>query len=320
MRGISLILVIVTTGFFNLEVSAQIKEEFLTDSSSVRVLKGTLLNPKTSEKKYPLVLIIAGSGPTDRDGNGPTMKSDYLKLLAENFAASGIASFRYDKRGVGKSKIPNLKEKDLVFQDFSGDAEAWIKRFKRDTRFSKIIVLGHSEGSLVGMLSAKAAQADGFISLAGAGRPIDVILKEQLQANPYNPEQLRTDAGIILDSLKAGFQVKKINQFLVSIFRPSVQPFLISWMQLDPAVELSKLKVSCMIVQGSTDIQVSVTDAEKLKKAKPQAQYLIVEGMNHVLRDAPVERMENAATYTQFEKPLSAGLTPALVSFIHSIK
>ena len=252
--------------FLRFETVAQVQEEFLTDSSSVRVLKGTLLSPEASKKKYPLVLIIAGSGPTDRDGNGPALKSDYLKLLAENLAASGIASFRYDKRGVGKSKVSSFKEQDLVFTDFSRDAEAWIKRFKKDTRFSKIIVLGHSEGSLVGMLSAKAAEADGFISVAGAGRPIDQILKEQLQANPYNPEQLKIDAGIILDSLKAGQRVKKINPLLLSIFRPSVQPFLISWIQLDPAMEISKLKIPCMIVQGSTDIQVSVTDAEQLKR------------------------------------------------------
>jgi uncharacterized protein len=207
-----------------------------------------------------------------------------------------------------------------VFTDFSDDASSWITQLKKDSRFSKIIVLGHSEGSLLGMIASRVSKADGFISLAGAGRSIDVILKEQILANPNNPEQLRTDANIIIDSLKAGFRVKKINPYLFAIFRPSIQPFMISWIPLAPALELGKLHVPSMIVQGTTDIQVSVTDAERLKNMNPKSHYLLVEGMNHILRDAPMDRAANFATYSQPEKPLSAALLPALVTFIRSVK
>lgn len=318
MRKITLLLLL--NFFFQLLAYSQSYEELLTDSTDVRVLKGTLLLPAPLKKPIPLVLIIAGSGPTDRNGNGPMIKSDCYKMLAEGLAKEGIASFRYDKRGIGKSTANNMREESLVFTDFSDDASVWIARFKKDFRFTKIIVIGHSEGSLLGMIAARVSKADGFISLAGAGRSIDVILKEQIQANPNNPEQLRTDANVIIDSLKAGFRVKKINPYLLTIFRPSIQPYMISWIPLDPAVELSKLQIPSMIVQGTTDIQVSVADAERLKKMNPKSTYLLVEGMNHILRDAPIERAANFATYSQPDKPLSATLLPGLVSFIRSVK
>lgn len=299
---------------------AQTTEQSYTDSTAIRVLKGTLFLPESRQKKTPLVIMIAGSGPTDRDGNSPQLKSDYLKLLAADFLKNEIASFRYDKRFSGKSTVSDKREESLVFEDFSNDAADWIRKFKSDKRFSKIIVLGHSEGSLVGMLAAETANADGFISLAGAGRPIDEILKEQLNANPYNPEQLLNDAAIILDSLKAGYAVKKVNPMLASIFRPSVQPYMISWMRYDPAEVIHNLPMPVMIVQGTTDIQVSTKDAERLKQARPDGVYSLIQGMNHVLRDAPEDRIGNIAVYSQFDKPLSAALLPELVEFILSVK
>ncbi len=305
---------------FSITVAAQPVEYTYTDSTGTRILQGTMLYPDVKRGKVPLVLIIAGSGPTDRDGNNRQLKSDYLKLLAEGLAQQGIASFRYDKRGVGKSTMKTNREYALVIEDFSSDAADWIRIFKSDKRFKNIIVLGHSEGSLLGMLAAQSAKANGFISLAGAGRPIDEILKEQIKSNPFNPEQLVHDNESILDSLKAGFEVKQINPLLQPLYRPGIQPYMISWLKYDPAKLLKGLNMPCMIVQGSTDIQVAVKDAERLKDARPDARFLIIEGMNHVLRDAPEERMANIAVYSQAEKPLSSSLIPALIEFIRSVK
>jgi uncharacterized protein len=214
--------------FSGLSGYAQFSQYELTDSSAARVLKGTLLLPETIQQQVPLALIIAGSGPTDRDGNSPQLKSDYLKMLAEGLAAQGIATFSYDKRGVGKSRVTNKDEASLVIEDFSNDAASWIYQFKEDKRFKKIIVIGHSEGSFLGMLAAKEAKADGFISLAGAGRTIDVILNEQIKSNPFNPEFLVKENKVILDSLKAGNVVKNVSQLLHALYRPSIQPYLIS--------------------------------------------------------------------------------------------
>jgi alpha-beta hydrolase superfamily lysophospholipase len=243
------------------------------------------------------------------------LKSDYLKLLAENLAANGIASLRYDKRGVAKSKY-NGKEENVVFDDFALDAASWIARLKTDPRFSKIIVMGHSEGSLLGMLAIQRSAADGFVSVAGAGRPIDFVLKEQLHANANNPASLIQAADGIIDSLKMGLQVKQVPMLLSGLFRPGVQPFLISWMKYDPAVEIKKLNIPVMIVHGTTDIQVSKADAEALRIAYSTATYQEIEGMNHVLRAAPADRSENIKTYFRPDLPLKEELIRSLTEFV----
>jgi pimeloyl-ACP methyl ester carboxylesterase len=191
---------------------------------------------------------------------------------------------------------------------------------KKDPRFSKIVILGHSEGSLLGMLAARTYNTDGFVSLAGAGRPIDQVLKEQLAANKNNPEALIQHANDIIDTLKLGLRPKTVSPILLSLFRPGIQPFLISWMKYDPSLEIRKLTIPTMIVQGSTDIQVSLADAEALHHAVPNARYVVIEGMNHVFREAPVERSENIKAYMDATRPLHANLVSALAEFIRSIR
>ena len=249
------------------------QETKVKDSTAVRVLKGTLLVPDEI-KKMPVALIIAGSGPTDRNGNSPGLKSDYLKMMAEGLAAQGVASLRYDKRGIGQSTVAAKGEESLVIEDFATDAGSWVTQLKADHRFTKVIILGHSEGSLLGILAAQQYKADGLVSLAGAGRPIDQILKEQLTANPNNPADLLKNANDVIDTLKLGLHPKKVSPYLAALFRPSVQPFLISWMKYNPAKEIQKLTMPVMIVQGTTDIQVAMTDAEALHGARPEARYI----------------------------------------------
>lgn len=304
----------------SIHVQAQTWQEIpVKDSTTVRVLKGTLLIPDRI-KRMPVALIIAGSGPTDRNGNNSMMKSDYLKMLAEGLAAQGIASLRYDKRAIGQSTVAVQKEESFVIEDFVNDAASWLAQLKADSRFTKVVVLGHSEGSLLGMLASQQVKADAFVSLAGAGRPIDVVLREQLMANPNNPKELIKNANDIIDTLKIGRRPKQVSPLLMSLFRPSVQPFLISWMKYDPAKVIQELTMKVMIVQGTTDIQVSMKDAEALRQARPDARYLAIDGMNHVLRDAPLERSENIKAYMQADKPLNATLVPAIVDFIGKVK
>lgn len=303
--------------FLSLVAVAQ-REEQVTDSTAERVLKGTLLWP--AQKTETVVLIIAGSGPTDRDGNNPRLKSNYQKWLAEGLAQQGLATFRYDKRGVGGSTMSNPSEAAVTFTDFVLDAVDLIRKFKADKRFARVLVLGHSEGSLIGMLAIQHERVAGFISAAGLGRPVDVVLKEQLKSNPYNPPALIEQSTEIIDSLKNGHPVKMISPLLQPLFRPSVQPFLISFMKFDPALEMAKLNVPVQILQGTTDIQVTVQDAERLKAAKPDAQLAIIAGMNHVFREAPAERMANMATYTQAEMPVMPAAIEAIAKFIKTLK
>ena len=274
---------------------------------------GTLTLPTNNNKNFPVALIIAGSGPTDRDGNNISMKNNSLKMLAEALSKQGIASLRYDKRGVAESRKSGKSELDLRFEDYINDAKGWIDFLLAKNQFSKIIVIGHSEGSLIGMIAAENRAS--FISIAGAGRSADLILKEQLAAQP---KQIKDTCFAIIDSLKSGKTVEKVNPLLFSLFRPSVQPYMISWFKYDPQIEINKIKKKSLIVQGTKDIQVSLVDAELLSKANNKSQLLVVENMNHVLKIVEGDRKENMATYNNPNLPISQQMIDGIVAFIKS--
>ena len=275
-------------------------------------LYGTLTLPKKVANP-PIVLIIPGSGPVDRDGNAPKMKMNIYKILADSLAKHGIASLRYDKRGIGKSKVPDLDESALTIETYVNDADTWLQWIKNQKHFSQIIVLGHSEGSLIGILAAQKQKIDKFISVAGAGRPIDQVLKEQLQSQP---KSIREKAFPIIDSLKHGKKVQNVPRQLYALFRPGVQPYLISWMKYDPAKEIAKLHIPILIIQGTTDLQVSTLDAKLLAQANPNAKLDIITGMNHIFRKAPRNRIRNLLTYTKPDLPIMHKFVNDIVEFI----
>lgn len=275
-------------------------------------LEGSLLVPK-SKAGMPVVLIIAGSGPTDRDGNNPAMKNNSLKLLATELWKNGIASLRYDKRAIGKSRKAGLKESDLRFEHYIEDAKGWITFLKKDKRFNQFIVIGHSEGSLIGLIASQEKSVDKFISIAGVGQSADKTLKEQLKSQP--PAVLEMSLPII-DKLVQGETVDNVNPMLYSLFRPSVQPYMISWFKYDPPKEISKLKIPVLVIQGSTDIQVSEDDAQMLAEANPKTIKKVIKGMNHIFKKAELNRTKNIATYNQPELPVMPELVESIVGFI----
>src|SRR5436190_839972 len=264
-------------------LNALAAEEAATLKTSMGTLHGTLLVPK-GKKQVPVVLLISGSGPTDRDGNSAGLpgKNDSLKMLAEGLAAKGIASLRYDKRGIGESRNVGPEEKDLRFEMYVDDAAAWAAKLKRDHRFSRVVIVGHSEGALIGTLAAQRGGAAALVSIAGVGRPADVVLRMQLIGRL--PPDLRGISDRTLEALKSGKTVDDVPQSLSMLYRPSVQPYLISWFRYDPAAEIAKLTIPVLVVQGTTDMQVTVDDARALAAAKPDAKLELVEGMNHVLK------------------------------------
>lgn len=297
--------------------SDTVSTELSMPASPAGTLRGTLLSFKNAKKKVPLVVIIAGSGPTDRNGNNPAMQNNSLKYLAESLAQNEMATFRYDKRGVAASSNAMLKEDSLTFETYVNDAVAWIGLLKKDRRFSKIIVAGHSEGALIGMLVAARTKVDGYISIAGSGRPADQTIRLQLK---NQPEAVRVEAGKILDSLKVGRLVRQLNPGFAALFRPSVQPYLISWFKYDPAAEISKLTMPVLILQGTTDVQVSVDDAKLLAAALPSAKLVLVDGMNHILKQADADFQKNIATYNMPALPLKPELAAQLQSSIRQLK
>jgi hypothetical protein len=290
------------------------------DISPARALSGTLVVPG-SPGRVPVALIIAGSGPTDRDGNSAMLpgKNDAYRMLAEGLKAQGIASLRYDKRGIGASAAAGGPEEDLRFGRLVQDAALWITRLRNDFRFTTITVIGHSEGSLIGMLAARAARADVFVSMAGPGRPAGDVIRTQLGAQLKGDPALLSASESILASLEAGRPVAQVPPPLAALFRPSVQPYLISWLNYSPAVELARLTVPRLIVQGTTDMQVPVADAQALKAAAAEAELRIIEGMNHVLKTV-TDPGRQAASYVDPGLPLAADLVPAISAFVHDLE
>ena len=277
-----------------------------------------LLTITQQAQQMPLVIIVAGSGPTDHNGNSPMgVKAAPYKMLAEDLAGLGISALRFDKRGIAKSARAMVAESELRFDHYIDDVVAWVNLMRLDEHFTKIIIAGHSEGSLIGMVAAAKAKADGFISLAGPGRPIDQILSEQLQ---NAPESMREEIGRVMQSLKNGETVESVSMALFSIFRPSVQHYLINWMQYDPAVEIEKLRVPVLIIHGATDIQVPESDAEMLARAKYDAELSVFENMNHVLKNSEADPAKNMATYGDPSLPLTEGLVEVIAEFIKRIE
>lgn len=273
-------------------------------------ISGTLTVPAHQPGKTPVALIIAGSGPTDRNGNNPMMKNESLKLLAHGLASQNIASLRFDKRGLGESRAAGITEAELRFEDYINDARSWIDTLKKDTRFTKVIVAGHSEGSLIGMVAAQ-KKADGFISISGAGRSADKVLKEQLAAQPA---MIKDSSYPIIDSLVMGKMVTNVPKILFALFRPSVQPYMISWFHYDPQTEIRKLTVPVLILQGTNDLQVTVEDANLLARSQPKAQLVLIKNMNHVFRIVEGDRKANLATYITAD-PISQELVTTIAAF-----
>jgi pimeloyl-ACP methyl ester carboxylesterase len=278
-------------------------------------LFGTMTLPEKADSKSPVSLIIAGSGPTDRNGNNPMMTNNSLQMLAHALAERGIASLRYDKRGIAESKAAMVEESQLRFEDYIRDARAWTEKIREDYELGEISIIGHSEGSLIGMQVALQADVDKFVSLAGPAESADQILRQQLADQP---DPIKAPSYQIIEQLAAGDTVGNVPMQLYALFRPSVQPYLISWFAYEPQNVIEQLKMPVLIVQGTTDIQVSVAQAQMLAKSAPQAQLLIVEGMNHILKNAPPQKTPNAMTYNQPELPVVAEAVEGIASFLHT--
>jgi len=288
------------------------KEIALTSAGGSK-LYGTLLSKNNQQK---IAIIIAGSGPTDRDGNSAiSAPTNEYQMLAHSLDSQNIASFRYDKRGIAKSAVANFKESDLVFDDYVKDAEKIFDYLHDTLGFKNIYFIGHSEGSLIGMLASQKKKVNGYISVAGAGRPIDVILEEQMQRQPL-PDSVKQQIPQILNQLKLGKEVNDFPEILSPLFRKSVQPYMISWLKYSPKDEIKKLKCPVLIIQGSCDIQVQIVDAENLHNANKKSVLDIVPNMSHTLKNAGKDCVDQNKTYSNGSMPIDHILVDGIVKFI----
>ena len=274
---------------------------------------GTLLSNNIQQ---PLVVIFAGSGPTDRNGNSTLgAPTNEYKMLAHDLDSQNIATFRFDKRGVAKSIPSGFKEYNLVFDDYVRDAEKIFDYLHDTLGFKNIYFAGHSEGSLIAMLASQKKKVKGYISIAGAGRPIDEILEEQLQEAPW-PDSVKQQIAPIFNQLKKGQEVNTFPEQLKLLFRKSVQPYMISWLKYSPPQEIKKLSCPILILQGGCDIQVKELDAKNLHEANTKSTLEIIPGMSHILKNAGKDCVNEQQTYTDGSMPLDEILVKDIVDFI----
>ncbi|MGO4911449.1 alpha/beta hydrolase [Leeuwenhoekiella sp. W20_SRS_FM14] len=283
--------------------------------SEIRVnsfINGTLLHAKSS--KDTLAIIIGGSGPTDRNGNQRTAQNNSLKKLAEKLSKKGISTYRYDKRIFTLIQENALVEEKISFDDFVTDAVSVIDYFKK-AGFINIVLIGHSQGALIATLAAEQRDISHLICLAGAGQSIDKLIVDQLEVQApglvENAKQAFTD-------LREKNKSEKYSVGLISIFRPSVQPFMNSWMKYDPAEELSKINAPILLVNGTKDLQVTPKEGELLKNSNSNAKAVDIEGMNHVLKIIEGDELENSKSYNEPYRPVAEELINLIVDFVRS--
>ena len=284
--------------------------DYVINSFDNHNIHGTLINSKNLNST--LAIIISGSGPTDRDGNNISLKSDYLKMLAEGLQKNQISTYRYDKRGVGKS-VGDLKGgNEIKFSDYINDVISIIKHFKDSKKFREVVVIGHSEGALIGMIASQSI-ADRFISIAASGEDYLTLIERQLS---FQPEYIKAMSTPIIEKLKNKKLVDSVPPLLNSLFRSDVQPYLIDASSFDPVEEISKLNMPILIIQGGTDIQIEVSDALILHKAAKNSKLEIIDGMNHVFRQASDNRLLNLQTYGNPELPIDNNMVNIISKFI----
>lgn len=290
---------------FSIVVSfAQVKSEEIKINNMAIQLPGTLTYPT---EKTPLIIWVHGSGGVDRNGNQP----QYIKQFRDEINKNNIAFFSYDKRTANPKNVGFIQEDGILIADFVSDVKEVVNHFKDDTRFTEIILAGHSQGSLIAMMALD--NVDKYISIAGAGETIDKTLIRQVSAQSAEFGKITET---YLKELKETGEIKEVDPNLMSLFAPQNQPFLVSWIELNPLEEIKNVTVPTLIINGDKDIQVQVLDAENLKTAKPDATLVIIENMNHVLKNIEKEE-DNLASYSSAVFPISEALIKTIIEFIH---
>lgn len=286
---------------------AQIKTEEILVSNMAIQLPGTLTYPS---ENVSLIIWVHGSGNIDRNGNqaGTSVKANYIQQFREAINKENIAFFSYDKRTANPKNAAFLKDTQL--KDFAFDVKEVVNYFKNDKRFSKIILIGHSQGSLIAMLASE--NVDKYISIAGAGETIDKTIVKQISKNNTT---LGEAAQKQFDTLKIKGKIATVHPFLMSVFAKQNQPFLLSWLEINPVEEIKKLEIPVLILNGDKDLQVQIEDAKKLKEAKPNAELVIIKNMNHVLKDIEKDE-DNLKSYFSPDFPISEKLIETVVLFI----
>ncbi|MDB5432448.1 MAG: alpha/beta hydrolase [Caulobacter sp.] len=286
-------------------------------------LYGSLTEPTDPRPNAPVALFLVGSGPTDHNGDNPMgVKGSPYRRLIEALGGQGVITLSVDKRGMFRSAGAAADGNRVTVEDLAADAHAWIADLKWRTGAKCIWLIGHSEGVLVALITAQDPKdICGVVSISGPGRRLSDVIRQQLKDNPANAPLL-PDALAALDALEAGKDVDSTNfhPALQPLFNPKVQPFLKVMFRYDPAALAHAYKGPLLILQGTTDLQISLDDARRLEAAHPGATLVTLPGVNHVLRTAPLDRAANMASYGDENAPLAPGVAEPIAAFMKAHK
>jgi uncharacterized protein len=281
-------------------------------------LRGTMLAPASGSQA--VVLIIPGSGPTDRDGNNPAgITAAPYRLLAEGLAARHVTTLRVDKRGLFGSGSAIADANRVTIPDYAADVHRWVEVARQRTGAACVWVAGHSEGGLVALVAAQRPEGlCGLVLISAAGRPVGTVVREQLRANPANAPLL-PEALAALESLEAGRRVNTegMHPALMPLFAPPLQNYMINLLSYDPARLIATVGLPVLVVQGQRDLQTGEADARRLAAANSAARLVLIGEANHVLKVAPADdRAANAATYANPALPIAPGIVEAIAEFV----
>lgn len=288
-------------------------QPMLEERWSAGGLHGNFARPRSGPERGPAVLLLQGSGALARNGG-----EEELRMLAQGLAAAGIRSLRYDKRGVGESRHLVKRPEDYTLQTLVDDAAMAARDLAARPDVSEVIIAGHSEGSMLATMAAPKANPAAIALLAGPGRLLHVILREQVTAGaqPGDEDNVKEELEII-DALTRGERIPVSNP--KSDFKPFLQPYWISMFAVDPAAELSRLTLPTLIVQCGRDIQVRQADFDALVGARPDARRLVLPTANHMFKPAPADITDRAANFRSYVGPLVPELVPGLVEFVRGV-
>jgi alpha-beta hydrolase superfamily lysophospholipase len=284
-------------------------------------LAGTFATPD-GDGPYPSALLIAGSGPLDRDGNHPKLPLGVSKDLAIILADAGWATLRFDKRGVGESQGEYLP---TGFEQEGLDAEAAMRWLKNRDDTSSIVAVGHSVGALYAAeMSAFTSGIDGAVLLAYTGKTGKETLEWQAAAIGETLPRFVTRLLKLFGSSVQKQQAKairRIDKTDADVARIQGQKVNAKWMRefmaYDPDPVMRATKTPLLAITGTKDVQVDCTDLEEVAAvAGDRAEVMVIDDLDHILRFEP-EPVSNPKKYKgQIEKPIDGRVTSALIEWL----
>jgi uncharacterized protein len=298
-------------------------------------LAATLTLPEGRNEKYPLVVMVHGSGPTDRDSNAKGMPMNIFKQLSEVVVAEGFASICYDKRGVGASKGEFY---ETGVHDLINDARAVVEFAKKHPNIDSenVILLGHSEGSIIAPFVNEEVTVDGMILLAGTAEPLAETMTWQREEIMKDVRSVKGFQGWLLRLLKIDEKITKINEDLIEALLASDEPVIkhkgkrinAKWnrehMQFDISKPLQKVTCPVLAITGTKDVNVKVSDLEKINAlVQGDCETHINQDMTHMLRKTDVEYsiskiMNN--NKKSLKQPIDAELKDLIVAWLRNWK